>query len=81
MIRWKLLSSDKDLLTRSITVTFKKQESEQMKLPLGFRYAGTACGIKASGKEDLAIITTDAPAICAGVYTQNIVRALSLIHI
>ena len=56
----------------------QEQESEQMKLPLGFRYAGTACGIKASGKEDLAIITTDAPAICAGVYTQNIVRAASI---
>jgi len=49
-----------------------------MKLPLGFRYAGVACGIKASGKEDLAIISTDDPAICAGVYTQNIVRAASI---
>lgn len=49
-----------------------------MNLPFGFRYAGIACGIKASGKEDLAIITTDAPAICAGVYTQNIVRAASI---
>ena len=49
-----------------------------MQLPLGFRYAGVACGIKPSGKEDLAIISTDAPAICAGVYTQNIVRAASI---
>lgn len=49
-----------------------------MKLPIGFRYAGVACGIKASGKEDLAIITTDGPAVCAGVYTQNIVRAASI---
>lgn len=49
-----------------------------MKLPIGFRYAGVACGIKASGKEDLAIITTDGPAVCAGVYTQNVVRAASI---
>ncbi len=49
-----------------------------MQLPLGFRYAGVACGIKASGKKDLAIISTDTPAICAGVYTQNIVRATSI---
>jgi glutamate N-acetyltransferase/amino-acid N-acetyltransferase len=49
-----------------------------MQLPLGFRYAGIACGIKASGKEDLAIISTDQPAVCTGVYTQNIVRAASI---
>ena len=49
-----------------------------MQLPLGFRYAGIACGIKPSGKQDLAIISTDQPAVCAGVYTQNIVRAASI---
>ena len=54
------------------------KKAQQMKLPLGFRFAGVACGIKASGKEDLSIISTDQPAICAGVYTQNIVRAASI---
>lgn len=49
-----------------------------MQLPLGFRYAGVACGIKASRKKDLAIISTDRAAICAGLYTQNIVRAASI---
>ena len=49
-----------------------------MQLPLGFRYAGVACGIKVSGKQDLAVISTDQPAVCAGVYTQNIVRAASI---
>ena len=49
-----------------------------MQLPIGFRYAGVACGIKDSGKEDIALITTDTPAVCAGVYTQNIVRAASI---
>ncbi len=44
-------------------------------LPQGFRYAGTACGIKESGDPDLALIVSDQPCNAAGVYTQNIVRA------
>ena len=44
-------------------------------LPSGFRYAGIACGIKESGDPDLALIVSDRPCIAAGVYTQNIVRA------
>lgn len=47
-------------------------------LPTGFKYAGVSCGIKASGKKDLALITSDTPAVAAGVYTQNIVRAASI---
>lgn len=47
-------------------------------LPLGFKYAGIACGIKKSGKPDLALIVADQPAAAAGVYTQNIVHAASI---
>ena len=47
-------------------------------LPLGFRYGGVACGIKPSGKLDVAIIATIEPAVAAGVYTQNVVRAASI---
>lgn len=47
-------------------------------LPLGFKFAGVCCGIKASGKKDLALIKSDEPAVGAGVYTQNIVRAASI---
>ena len=39
--------------------------------PLGFRAAGQACGIKPSGKPDLAIITADEPCSAAGVFTKN----------
>lgn len=46
-----------------------------MKLPPGFTYAGVACGIKASGRPDLALIRCDPPAVAAGVYTQNVVCA------
>lgn len=49
-----------------------------MHLPLGFRFGGVACGIKPSGKKDLAIVSTDGPAVAAGVYTQNVVCAASI---
>lgn len=47
-------------------------------LPLGFQFAGISCGLKASELLDLALITTDAPSVLAGVYTQNVVRAASI---
>lgn len=47
----------------------------QHHLPVGFRFAGVRCGIKASGKTDLTLIVSDYPAVAAGVYTQNQVVA------
>lgn len=47
-------------------------------LPIGFQYSGATGGIKESGKPDIAIISSDVPAVAAGVYTQNIVRAASI---
>jgi len=47
-------------------------------LPSGFKYSGVACGIKDSGKKDLALIVSDVPAVAAGVYTQNVVHAASI---
>ena len=40
-------------------------------VPKGFRFAGITCGIKASGKPDLALIVGDRPLVSAGVYTTN----------
>jgi len=40
-------------------------------VPKGFRFAGITCGIKASGKPDLAIVVGDKPLVAAGVYTTN----------
>ncbi len=39
--------------------------------PRGFRAAGGACGIKPSGKPDLALILADHPCAAAGVFTTN----------
>jgi glutamate N-acetyltransferase/amino-acid N-acetyltransferase len=40
-------------------------------LPLGFSASGVTCGIKASGKSDLALFVSDRPASAAGVFTTN----------
>ncbi len=41
----------------------------------GFRFAGVACGIKSRGQLDLALIYSEAPAVVAGAFTRNRVRA------
>jgi glutamate N-acetyltransferase/amino-acid N-acetyltransferase len=43
--------------------------------PRGFRAAGVACGIKASGAPDLALVVSDYPAAAAGVFTTNLAAA------
>lgn len=47
--------------------------------PKGFRANGLACGIKRSGKLDLALIVSDVPAVGAAVFTKNSVKAAPLI--
>lgn len=45
-------------------------------IPHGFRFSGVYAGIKQDpNKLDLALIVSDRPAVAAGVYTQNLVRA------
>jgi len=46
-----------------------------MKLPLGFRTAGVAAGIKRSGRPDLGLIVGDEPLAWALVGTENLVKA------
>ncbi len=41
----------------------------------GFKVAGVACGIKRSGKRDLALIASEGPCTAAGVFTTNRVKA------
>jgi glutamate N-acetyltransferase / amino-acid N-acetyltransferase len=43
--------------------------------PRGFRAAGVACGIKASGLPDFAVIASDGPASAAAVFTTNLAQA------
>lgn len=50
-------------------------ESGSVTTPSGFRAGAVACGIKKSGKPDLALIASDAPSAFAGVLTTNRVHA------
>jgi glutamate N-acetyltransferase/amino-acid N-acetyltransferase len=43
--------------------------------PQGFLAAGIACGIKDDARPDLALVYSEAPAVAAGVYTTNEVKA------
>ena len=45
--------------------------SEQIQLPSGFQATGVSCGIKESGKLDVAMFVSDRPATGVGVFTQN----------
>ncbi len=51
------------------------QAPTEAALPKGFRFAATACGLKKTGALDLAILSSDAPASAAAVFTQNLVVA------
>jgi glutamate N-acetyltransferase/amino-acid N-acetyltransferase len=45
-----------------------------MRVP-GFRFAGVHCGLKESGKRDVALIHSDVPAAAAAAFTTNRVKA------
>jgi glutamate N-acetyltransferase/amino-acid N-acetyltransferase len=45
----------------------------------GFRFAGVACGLKTSGKRDVALIVSDQPAAAAAAFTTNRVKAAPVI--
>ena len=47
-------------------------------LPAGFRAAGIVAGLKASGKPDMALFFSDAPAALAGTFTTNQVKAATV---
>jgi glutamate N-acetyltransferase/amino-acid N-acetyltransferase len=41
----------------------------------GFRFGGVGCGLKASGKRDIALIVSDVPATAVAAFTTNRVQA------
>jgi len=47
--------------------------------PKGYRANGVSCGIKRSGRPDLAVILSSVDANAAGVFTTNIVRAAPVV--
>jgi glutamate N-acetyltransferase/amino-acid N-acetyltransferase len=45
----------------------------------GFRFAGVACGLKESGRRDVSLIVSDRPAVAAGAFTTNRVKAAPVV--
>ncbi len=45
----------------------------------GLRAAGVAAGIKASGRPDVALLVSEAPMACAGIFTQNLLPAAPVV--
>lgn len=41
----------------------------------GFRFSAVSAGLRQDGRVDVALAAADAPAVCAGVFTRNLVRA------
>src|SRR5215472_13566492 len=67
--------SDASFSHGSHKATDMKHALSEAALPHGFRFAATACGLKKTGALDLAILSSDAPASAAAVFTQNLVVA------
>jgi glutamate N-acetyltransferase/amino-acid N-acetyltransferase len=47
--------------------------------PEGFRASGVACGIKANGNPDLALVVSDTAASAAAVFTTNVAQAAPIL--
>jgi glutamate N-acetyltransferase / amino-acid N-acetyltransferase len=45
----------------------------------GFRFAGVSCGLKESGRRDVALIVSDRPAVAVGAFTSNRVKAAPVV--
>jgi acetylglutamate kinase len=49
-----------------------------MKLPIGFKFSGVACGIKPM-RPDLALFVSETDAACAGAFTINLAKAAPVV--
>ena len=56
-----------------------KKEEKGVTAASGFSAAGIHCGLKKTGKKDLALIYSSRPAAAAGVFTQNRFQAAPVI--
>ena len=50
-------------------------EEKSVSYVKGIQAAGCAVGLKKSGKKDMGLIFSEVPAVCAGIFTKNVVKA------
>lgn len=48
-------------------------------LPRGFQFSTAQCGFKRPGRDDLALVRSDVPAVAAGVFTTNVFQAAPVV--
>ncbi len=53
----------------------KITEGKSVSCVRGIKAAGCAVGLKKSGKKDMGLIYSEVPAVCAAVFTKNVVKA------
>ena len=53
----------------------KITEGKSVSCVRGIQAAGCAVGLKKSGKKDMGLIYSEVPAVCAAVFTTNVVKA------
>ena len=58
-------------ISHGVSITQTRQVEGGIAAPKGFRAAGVACGIKASGARDLTLLAADGPASAAAVFTTS----------
>ena len=61
------------------SILLSRQTPKRVVLPQGFRFSATACGLKKKKSLDLALITSEAPAAAAAVFTTNRVQAAPVV--
>ncbi|MBI4430205.1 MAG: bifunctional glutamate N-acetyltransferase/amino-acid acetyltransferase ArgJ [Candidatus Omnitrophica bacterium] len=62
-------------------MSIKKIPGGTITTPKGFKASGLYCGIKAkSRKPDLALVVSDVPAVSAGMFTRNRLKAWPVLH-
>src|SRR5438128_11960793 len=57
------------------SLLLSRQTPRRGVLPQGFRFSATACGLNKKKSLDLALITNEAPAAAAAVFTTHPVQA------
>jgi glutamate N-acetyltransferase/amino-acid N-acetyltransferase len=62
-----------------VSVTETRLVDGGITAPRGFRAAGVACGIKASGARDLSLVTADRAVSAAAVFTTNLAQAAPIL--
>ena len=52
---------------------------DRVRVP-GFEFAGVSCGLKPSGKRDLAVMCSATPAVAVAGFTRNQVKAAPILY-